>query len=386
MQQRNFKRVFVVLLIVGMSSLCYGQNFSFIHNSIMRNYIVHLPTNYDSANAYPLVINLHGLSTTAAIQQGYTGMDAVADTGDFILIYPDGISMSWNSGFSAPYNSGIDDVGFLSALIDTAISDYSIDTLRVYACGMSNGGFMSHRLACELHHRIAAVASVTGSMSDSMQYYCNTSRPVPVMQIHGTSDATVDYNGGPGYVAIDTTLSFWLQKNNCPSSPVTTAIPNINLFDQSTAEKFYYGLCDNASEVVLMKVTGGGHTWPGATPVPTLGNTNLDFNASGEIWKFFRKHILTPTLNPVSVLENTATESLDIWPNPSSDFVIISGEEIQQADISITSILGQSFTLPNATQQEKGRLELDISQLKSGIYLIKVTNSEKVLSRILVKQ
>ncbi|MBL4753450.1 MAG: T9SS type A sorting domain-containing protein, partial [Flavobacteriales bacterium] len=128
------------------------------------------------------------------------------------------------------------------------------------------------------------------------------------------------------------------------------------------------------------------HTWPGATPVPTLGNTNLDFNASGEIWKFFRKHILTPTLNPVSVLENTATESLDIWPNPSSDFVIISGEEIQQADISITSILGQSFTLPNATQQEKGRLELDISQLKSGIYLIKVTNSEKVLSRILVKQ
>ena len=154
-----------------------GQTDSFMHNGIMRTYAINVPDNYHSGVQFPLVLNLHGAGTTGALQRFYSQFDAVSDTGKFLVVYPDGINMLWNSGFAAPYGSGVDDVGFLSALIDTMHAHYNIDINRVYSTGMSNGGFMSYMLACELNDRIAAIASVTGSFADSALFYCNPTQP-----------------------------------------------------------------------------------------------------------------------------------------------------------------------------------------------------------------
>ena len=256
---------------------------------------MHLPPSYSPSNSYPLVINMHGYGSNAVQEEGYTEMDAVADTANFIVVYPNGIANSWNSGQTWSYNPGINDVTFISALIDTMSANYSIDETMVYACGMSNGGYMSYRLACELENKIAAIASVTGVMSDSTYTACQTDRPVPILHMHGTIDPTVAYYGSPGNTAVETGIDWWVQNNNCPTPAVIDSLPDINTSDVSTVEKQYYGPCDNSSEVILFKIIGGEHTWPGVSFI--IGVTNQDIEGSGEIWLFFRKHKMPGTIN-----------------------------------------------------------------------------------------
>ena len=278
------------IFLIGCLNISNAQTYSFDHDNVSRSYIVHLPPAYSSSNLHPMVINMHGYGSNAVQEQFYAEMNGVADTANFIVVYPDGVDNSWNSGQLWSYNPGINDVGFIAALIDTMINNFSIDSSMVYACGMSNGGFMSYRLACELENKIAAIASVTGVMSDSIYNNCQTDRPVPILHMHGTADPTVAYNGTPGNTAVETGIDWWVQNNNCPGTPVITNIPDINTTDGCTVDKYFYGPCDNASEVVLFRVNGGEHTWPGAG-LP-IGVTNQDIDGSGEIWKFFRKHQL----------------------------------------------------------------------------------------------
>ena len=249
------------------------QTGSFTYDGLVRNYRVHLPT---SCLGLPLVFNLHGLGSNAAQQEFYSGFNSVADANDFILVYPDGINNEWNIT-----GTGVDDVGFISALIDSMKKEHDVDLNRVYSTGMSMGGFMSYRLACQLSDRIAAIASVTGLLAT---FPCSPSRSVPVMQIHGTADGTVAYSG------VNSTVSFWVGHNNCPANPVVTNLPDIDMNDGSTVTKSYYGLCDDSTEVILYTVNNGGHTWPDATI--DIGVTNHDFNASSEIWDFFKKYDL----------------------------------------------------------------------------------------------
>ncbi len=289
---------FIISCVLILSAtIASAQTFNFSHNSVTRSYIVHLPTNYSDSNIYPLVINMHGYGSDGTQQQFYAEMDAVADTANFIVVYPfgTGSTLSWNSGQNWSYSPGINDVTFISALIDTMIMNYSVDPLKVYACGMSNGGFMSYRLACELNNKIAAIGSVTGVMSDSIYNSCQTYRPVPILHMHGTSDPTVAYNGTPGNTAVETGIDWWVQNNNCPTTPVTTNLPDINMTDASTVTTYFYGPCDDSTEVLLYKITGGEHTWPGVTF--NIGITNQDIEGSGEIWLFFRKHNIPFALN-----------------------------------------------------------------------------------------
>ena len=262
-----------------------------IHNNIERSYILYIPSNYDGINSVPLVLNLHGYSSNAGQQLIYSEFYEIADTEGFILIHPEGTVDNmgfqfWNSG----YFSEVDDIGFLSTLIDTISSEYNINTNRVYSTGMSNGGFMSYRLACDLNDKIAAIASVTGSMSTSQINTCNPINPVPIMQIHGTLDPTVLYNGGSGIEAIDDVISFWVNFNNCNTEPIFNNIDDVNLIDLCTAEHYIYENGNNDTSVELYKIINGGHTWPGAA-IPLAGNnTNQDFNASQVIWQFFNQY------------------------------------------------------------------------------------------------
>ena len=185
----------------------------------------------------------------------------------------------WNVGWGA---STVDDVGFTAALIDSLSVNYNIDDNRIYSTGMSNGGFMSYHLACNLSDRIAAIASVTGSMSSFTYSTCNPSHPIPIMEIHGTADLVVVYSSIPNV------LDYWIDYNNCNIQGSWISMPDINIMDGSTVEHWVWNMGLNGVSVEQYKIINGAHTWPGT--IFTSAGTNYDIDASTEIWKFFSKY------------------------------------------------------------------------------------------------
>ncbi|HPI09028.1 MAG TPA: PHB depolymerase family esterase, partial [Saprospiraceae bacterium] len=160
---------------------------------LTREYRLYKPAVYNGSTAVPLVINMHGYSSNNLEQEFYGDFRGIADTANFLIVHPNGTLDNQGQRFWNAFGTGsnVDDVGFISDLIDTLSAAYNIDPQRIYATGMSNGGFMSYSLACELNERIAAIASVTGSMAPIKLASCNPQRPVPVMEIHGTADGVV---------------------------------------------------------------------------------------------------------------------------------------------------------------------------------------------------
>jgi polyhydroxybutyrate depolymerase len=251
-----------------------------------RAALVHIPPGYDPTKATAVVLNFHGLGGSPTQEEGLTLMDAESDSAGFVLVYPQGTGsiLSWNAGACcAPASqNNVDDVGFVGTLLDTLEAKLCVDTHRVFATGMSNGGFLSHRLGCELSDRIAAIAPVAGVMGIPT---CTPSRAVPVMEFHGTSDPIVPYNGDSaiGYTSVPDTISGWVQRDACQGSPTTT-------YSNGDATCVTYGQCAGGAEVTLCTISGGGHTWPGGTPFPLLGNTSTDISATDAMWAFFQKH------------------------------------------------------------------------------------------------
>jgi polyhydroxybutyrate depolymerase len=294
------------------------------HDGLTRNYIVFEPSGYDGSEALPLVLNLHGAGSTAVEQAVYSKFNLVADTAGVLVLLPDAVENFWNSGLLA--DPGVvlpDDVGFLDALIDTMQLRYAVDPDRIYSMGMSNGGFMSYRLACELPGRLAAIASVTGSMAPSVFAACSPGEAVPVFQIHGTADSTVPYAGAIFTEAIPDVIDFWVSNNACPegpgAGPYTEMLPDIAA-DNTTTEAQRWIACQDWSEVLLYTTDKGGHTWPGSFPLPGSGNTSQDFLAHVDIWAFFRRHNRSQTFTGV---EPVAAGEIALYPNPGREVLML---------------------------------------------------------------
>ena len=242
-------------------------NGSFDFEERSRHYKVYLPENYSNTAVLPLMIYLHAYDWNVNVGMDYTQMNLVADTSGFILVCPSAINNRWNSGvgdnpiWPAPE---VDDVGFINALIDTLNENFSIDPERIYTCGFFNGGFMSHKLACQLSHRIAAIASVGGIISAGTVEKCNSQRAMPILQIHGTLDNTVPINGTTGWYSVKETMSFWSELNACIRVD-TIKIPDTVPSDGCTVQKISYSDCNGDSKVIFYKVINGGHSWPYAT-------------------------------------------------------------------------------------------------------------------------
>jgi polyhydroxybutyrate depolymerase len=333
-----------------------AQVFSFEFEGIDRAYKVHLPPDYTPDSLYPMVFNLHGLGSNAIEQQLYSGFDFVADTAGIVMVYPNGVDNQWNVYGS----TGPNDVGFISALIDTMAAHYSIDLNRVYSTGMSMGGFMSYRLACELDYRIAAIASVTGLLVTSP---CEPDRPFPVLQMHGTADPTVPYS------AVPITISYWTLYNNCPPEPVITDLPDIDTNDNSTVTVSYYGPCDDLTEVILYTINGGEHTWPGSLIL--IGITNQDINGSVEIWSFFKNY----TLEGYTDVQDIVNEryNIEIYPNPFSDYATLEilGSYSKEYHVRIMDIAGKVVRQQSVLGER--RLLLEGKGLSPGIYFLEIT-------------
>jgi polyhydroxybutyrate depolymerase len=336
----------------------FSQEFTLTHDSQLRSYRLHIPSDYDADSIYPLIVNLHGLGSNALEQEIYTGFNSVADSAGFLVTYPNGVSETWNVSSS----TGTDDVGFVSALIDTIDLNYNIDLNRVYATGMSMGGFMCYRLACELSGRIAAIASVTGLQAF---YPCNPERPVPVMQFHGTADPIVPYTGVP------TTINNWVNYNVCPATPVITGLPDIDTTDNSTVNKSYYGPCDESTEVILYTINGGEHTWPGATIY--IGVTNQDIKASVEIWDFFNKFTLLGSTAIPDTPENN-DPFWSIYPNPVSGLATVElfFMPASHFHFRIYNLTGEIVIDINDPGSQS--FFIDCSLIPAGFYLSEVTN------------
>lgn len=369
------KQLFIFLFFTSFISLSQTTvEDSIFTGGVYRSYRLYIPAIYTGTTARPLIINMHGYTSNATQQQLYSHFEPIADTANFLMVYPNGTysgtSRFWNAGISP---LAVNDISFLSNLIDSLKAYYNIDLNRVYSTGMSNGGFMSHTLACELSNRIAAIASVTGSIFIT-QYgtNCHPTRPVPVMQIHGTADATVPYLGNSTMQPIDSVVNYWVRKNNCNSVPTMSAVPNINVTDGCTADHFVYSAGTSGSTVEHYRINGGGHTWPGA-PV-TIGVTNQDFNASKEIWRFFNKYKLNiPTSN--NDLEDRNI-NFKIYPNPTESILNIEIQNSDNAFIEITNILGEIILAKQLKESV-----INISSIQCGVYFITLKINGKYIAQ-----
>ena len=271
-----------------------------------RNYLVHLPPGFNRSTSLPVVIQLHGGGGKASQQDKLTKFQALADKENFIVVAPEGIESQWNDAKEgASYRAAtenIDDVGFISAMIDKLKSDLNIDTKRVYVTGISNGGMMTLRIGAQLSGKVAAIAAVAGSMSNTLMASSSPQRPISVMLINGTDDPLVHIEGGnitafgrvTGQVAAPAVaVTYWVEKNGCPSAALKEDLPDTNTADGSKVTRETYAGCRDNVEVVYYLIQGGGHTWPGGPqylPENIIGNTNRDFNATTIIWEFFKKH------------------------------------------------------------------------------------------------
>jgi polyhydroxybutyrate depolymerase len=294
------KKLLLLLLCVPLIGL--GQqtiNGSITHGGLQRDYILYVPASYSTATTVPLVFNFHGYTSNATEQMWYGDFRTVADTAGFIIVHPEGTldntgTSHWNVGWGG---STVDDIGFTEALMDNLSLVYNIDISRIYSTGMSNGGFMSYQLACELSDRIAAIASVTGSMSTNLINNCSPNHQMPVMEIHGTADAVVPYS------ALPSIMDFWANFNNCNSTPIVTNVPDINITDGCTAEHQIWENGDNGATIEHFKIINGGHTWPGTIFSST--GTNQDINASAEIWRFFSQYDINGLIGTTTLIDNT---------------------------------------------------------------------------------
>lgn len=373
-------RILLPLLLLNVRLFAGNSvDMTMIYQDSLRSFIVYLPSGYNPGAHLPVVFNLHGLGSNGGQQVYYSKMYIAADSNNFIMVAPDGLDNSWNSGFQLPYNSNPDDVGFISKIIDTLSMLYQIDLTRVYSCGMSNGGYQSHRLACDLEERIAAIASVTGSITDITVLNCATSRKVPVLQIHGTDDPLVPYAGSSGSYAIEDVIGFWCAKNQCSTVNDTIFVADIDNTDSSTVQKIHWRTCGYGSEVWFYKIIGGGHTWPNAAIPYIYGPTNKDIDASQEIWDFFKKFSLP---NASAVLNEEENIALSVYPNPANNYLQIECERMIQS-VQVFNSLGEKLKNIEANTTQ---VAVSIADCAPGFYFIKTEGRGYAEMRRVVKQ
>ena len=364
-------RKLLIMVATVSFTLTYAQqtiNGSIIHDGIQRDYILYIPAIYDGGTEVPLVFNFHGFGSNANEQMLYGDFRAIADSEGFLLVHPEGTffngNQHWNvGGFTV--GSTVDDVGFTEALIEELAGLYTINLDRIYATGMSNGGYMSFLLACQLSEKIAAVASVTGSMTPETFDACSPQHPTPILQIHGTNDEIVPYNGASWSRSIEDVMTYWVNYNNCDEPPSTTVFPDIDPTDGSTVEHIVYQNGDNNVTTEHMKVLGGRHTWPGSAY--NFPGTNQDISASMEIWEFFSRFDINGTLSTGDYNDQSVT----IYPNPTRSTINLSFNFYERLNYTLFSATGQKLI---SGSLESSDSQIDLSNLPPNIYYLVIEN------------
>lgn len=266
-----------------------------------RTYVVHVPKSYDAKHPTPVVLALHGAAMNGSMMVWFSGLNKKAEEAGFIVIYPSGTGtgpfLVWNAGgFKGRMAEGkAEDVAFIRQLLDDLETVVTVDKKRVYACGMSNGGMMCYRLAAELSDRIAAIAPVAGTIAIDES---KPKRPVPVIHFHGSKDNIVPFEiakgKGPRFInfkGVDESIQTWVKLDGCDEKPKFDVLSKEG--DELKVTRQTYSGGKDGSEVVLVVIEEGGHTWPGQQPpVGFIGKSTRNFSANDLMWEFFQKHPL----------------------------------------------------------------------------------------------
>ena len=263
-----------------------------------RSYEVDVPARAAPPGGWPVVLVFHGGGGTAAGARTQSRMTAKGGAEGFVAVYPQGSGgiagklRTWNAGTCCGWamQHHVDETAFVAALLDDLATVAAIDATRVYATGISNGGMMAYQVACTLSGRVAAIAVVAGEMTMSASE-CRPTRPVPVLVIHGTADRNLPIDGGPGARAVAVhevrsvaaAIDFWRTYNRCTDAPATDR--------NGAVARTRYSRCGDGSEVELVTIDGGGHSWPGGERMARfLDPPSSALDATAEIWRFFARH------------------------------------------------------------------------------------------------
>jgi polyhydroxybutyrate depolymerase len=273
-------------------------------DGVVRDYGLFRPPGATGKPA-PLVLMLHGAMGTAAQIEDYLGLSAVAERDGFAVAYPQGTGRGWNDARAgkarfAPNASTADDVKFLNALIDELIAKGIADPKRIYISGLSNGGFMAMRMACEAPERFAAFVAMIASAPLSAAITCRPKRPLPVLLINGTNDSLVKFTAkdaaSQGNFGAEELAGFWGERNGCKSF-TDEALPDLDPKDNSTISARRYTSCPAKGNVELLTVQGGGHQPPSRGKVRDypmlsrlLGVRNHDIDTAETVWAFLNRH------------------------------------------------------------------------------------------------
>jgi polyhydroxybutyrate depolymerase len=260
-----------------------------------RTYILHIPESLPESAPVPLVLVFHGGGGHAATMPNFTHFDSLADREKFLVAYPESFNKSWNDTRGL---SPADDVGFIRALITELQRTHNTDPKRTYATGISNGGFFSNRLACDLTDKLAAIAAVAATMPETLVPVCKPSAPISVMFIHGSKDPLVHIGGGPVLrdrgvaISLAQAAEFWRKWDGTSSQP---AVENLleQAHDGTSVRHEVYAGGKRGTDVVVYIIEGGGHTWPGGPqylPAFLIGRTSHNLDATQTIWDFFNRH------------------------------------------------------------------------------------------------
>lgn len=338
-----------------------------------RQFLVHVPSIYAQQNVpVPLLLSLHGMGDNMS-NFSQVGFHQISDTANFIVVTPQALTdadpflslvgPSWNSGasmFGFSPNSGVDDVGFLIAVADTLSAMYQIDQSRIYCTGFSMGAYMSNRMACQRGDRIAAIATVSGTIGNMVQ--CNPWGPMPACHFHGTSDQTVSFSGNQSGMDAQELVDYWVANNLCDTPAIYTALPN-TANDGFTVDHYYYPNTVNGAEVEFYKVNGADHTW--------LFKPTNDISYSVEIWKFLRRQTNTATARDAELNSRT----VKIWPNPLQNGTLRFEfpPSFQPERATITNATGQVLLNQSVTSTH----EIEGLNLPAGIYFLQLQSSEE---------
>jgi polyhydroxybutyrate depolymerase len=355
-----------------------NQTLTLMHGGLQRSYKIYVPASYDVNISAPLLLNLHGYTSDMVEQEVYGDFRGIADTAGFILVHPNGtLDLTGNRFWNAFTNFGVDDIGFLNALVQEVKQNYNINDNKIYSVGMSNGGVMSYILACQANSPFAAVGSVTGSMPVGSFPNCQASRPTPIIQIHGTDDQVLPIGGNAQFEPIAQVVDFWVSHNDITLNSATfIELPDINTNDNSTAHQYIYCSDNNKPcEVEYFEIQNGGHTWPGSiVPLPNMGATNQDINASVEIWRFFNQFSKDQLVN---IAEFNSELDIVLYPNPSSDRQVFISASNKVDEVKIYNSLGQS--IPFELDDTGAFLKIKIHN--SGTYAVQVLMADKIITK-----
>lgn len=231
------------------------------HNGVVRDFILYVPSQYDSATPTPLFFNFHGFGGTSEGQRDWVQMNDLADQENFILVFPQGTDLDgsphWNAADMGGDNkSDVDDKGFVLELIEQIGRAYNVDEDRVYAAGYSNGGFFSYYLACTAGEHFAAIGSVSGTHLD-LGDSCNPGHPMGMINLHGTQDGVVPYSGGEDYTSTQDVVNWWVEYNGAQTTPEMTSVDSGGV----TIEQYVYPAGESGVSIEHYKYIGGDHVW-----------------------------------------------------------------------------------------------------------------------------